>query len=129
MHLWSKAESAQAFKYNQSINAQHIQRRRNRSTYWTFCCTSLSWHPHSRSLHLWLLILHNSQTKKKKHTWKITLIYRNKNRKFLKCVILEPQHQITCHVNLAFTDQKSVSVNSWVMNILNKQNKKAASYL
>ena len=66
---------------------------------------------------------------KKKYTWKITLIYRNKNRKFLKCVILEPQHQITCHVNLAFTDQKSVSVNSWLMNILNKQNKKAASYL
>ena len=70
MHLWSKAESAQAFKYNQSINALHIQRkkngRRNKSTYWTFCCTSLSWYPHSRSLHLWLLILHNSQTKKKK---------------------------------------------------------------
>ena len=53
----------------------------------------------------------------------------HENLEFLKCVILEPQHQITCHVNLAFTDQKSVSVNSWLMNILNKQNKKAASYL
>lgn len=38
-----------------------------RHTNWTTGCSSLTWHQNSGSLHLWLLILHNFQQKRKIH--------------------------------------------------------------